>query len=189
MMRPYSIYIDPGHGGKDYGAVSPDGKYREKDIVLDIGLLFRRCILEGDYLYMPYMTRRTDRYITLDARCRMANERGVDAFVSLHINSAENPAAEGLEIWHSPGSHKSKILAAELYVTLLAVMPGINGRGIKEKDFYVLKNSTMPAALVEFEFLSNPQEYATNIEAQRRIAKGMAETVEMFFEGGYHDEQ
>jgi len=186
-MRPYSIYIDPGHGGKDSGAVSPDGKYREKDIVLDIGRLFRRCVFDGDYLYTPYMTRLSDRYITLEARCKMANEKGVNAFISLHCNSSTNPLAEGLELWHYPNSQRSKLLALELYGTLLAYIP--NGRGVKEANFYVLKYTTMPAVLIEFEFLSNPQEYITDTQAQRRVVKAMAETVEMFFEGGYHDEQ
>jgi len=187
-MRPYSIYIDPGHGGKDCGAVSLDGKYREKDIVLDIGRLFRRCVLDGDYLFTPYITRLSDRYITLEARCKMANERRVDAFISLHLNSAVSPVAEGLEVWHYPGCHKSKLLALELHLALKSAMPGIKERGVKEGNFYVLKHTNMPAVLVELEFLSNPQEYATDIQAQRRIAKGMAETVEMFLEGGYHDE-
>jgi N-acetylmuramoyl-L-alanine amidase len=72
-------------------------------------------------------------------------------------------------------------------------MPGINGRGVKSSDMaphgslYVLENVTMPAALIEFEFLSNPKEFIEDIEDQRRVVKGLAETVEEFLESGEHE--
>jgi len=193
-MRPYSIYIDPGHGGKDDGATSPDGKFREKDVVLNVGRLFKRAVIQGDYLYYAYLTRFSDRYLTLNARCKMANERGADLFISLHCNSATSPLAEGVEVWYCRGSERSKLLAAELFRSLLLTMPGISGRGIRPSDesphgsLYVLEHTIMPAALIEFEFLSNPQEFITDTNDQRGVVRGLAETVEAFLEGGYHDE-
>jgi len=190
--RFYRIYADPGHGGNDWGAIGPDG-IKEKDIVLQIGQLFKRVVVQGDYLYWPYLTRFSDRYLTLAARCKLANDRKVDLFVSLHCNSVANPEPEGVEVWFKKKSESSKSLAAELYLSLLSSMPGINGRGVKSSDMaphgslYVLENVTMPAALIEFEFLSNPKEFIGDIEDQRRVVKGLAETVEEFLESGEHE--
>jgi len=187
--RPYSIFIDPGHGGKDPGAISPDGKNIEKNIVLDIGRLLRRCILDGDYLFYPYMTRLSDRYLTLGARCKLANDKKADLFISLHCNSAESVLAEsvlaeGLEVWYHKNGQVSKFLASELYPALMSAIPDINGRGIKEGTFYVLEHTIMPAVLIEFEFLSHPKEYVSDIAVQRRTAVAIAETVEEFLEAG-----
>ena len=188
---PYKIIIDPGHGGKDDGAVSPDG-VKEKDVVLQIGQLFKRVVVQGDYLYYAYLTRFSDRYLTLPARCKLANDRNVDLFISLHLNSFRTPQPEGVEVWYKKKCKKSLSLAAELYLSLLNLMPGISGRGVKSSadaphgSLYVLENVNMPASLIEFEFLSNPQEFVSSIEDKRRIVVGLAETVEEFLEGGEH---
>lgn len=187
--RPYSVMLDPGHGGKDRGAVGPDGLI-ESSIVLDIGRLWKRCVVQGDYLYYAYLTRFTDRYITLPARCKLANDRKVDLFISLHCNSFHTSKPEGVEVWFKKKCKRSVSLAAELYLSLLGTMPEIAGRGAKssadapEGSLYVLENVNMPAALIEFEFLSNPKHFVSDIEDQRRVVKGLAETVEEFLESG-----
>jgi len=192
--RPYRIYLDPGHGGKDPGAVAPDNLI-EKDIVLDIGRLWKRCVINGDYLYDAYLTRFSDRYLTLNERCKLANDRAVDLFISLHCNSFTRPDPEGVEVWYKRACKKSIALAEELYLSLINLMPGISGRGIKPSSdaphgsLYVLENVNMPAALIEFEFLSNPQRFVSEIEDQRRIVKGLSETVEEFLESGEHEEK
>ena len=189
--RFYKITIDPGHGGKDPGAMGPDG-LTESSIVLDIGRLWKRCVIQGDYLYYAYLTRFSDRYLTLPARCKLANDRNVDLFISLHLNSFWTPQPEGVEVWYKKKCKKSLSLAAELYLSLLNLMPGISGRGVKSSadaphgSLYVLENVNMPASLIEFEFLSNPQEFVSSIEDKRRIVVGLAETVEEFLEGGEH---
>lgn len=187
--RPYKIMLDPGHGGKDVGTVGPDGLI-EKNIVLDIGRLWKRCVIQGDYLYYAYVTRFTDRYLTLPARCKLANDRNVDLFISLHCNSYHHSKPEGVEVWFKKGCNKSVSLAAELYLSLLDSMPKIAGRGAKSSadapkgSLYVLENVKMPAALIEFEFLSNPKHFVSDIEDQRRVVKGLADTVEEFLESG-----
>jgi N-acetylmuramoyl-L-alanine amidase len=187
--RFYRLLIDPGHGGKDCGAIGPDG-IKEKDIVLQIGQLFKRAITQGDYLYYAYLTRFSDRYLTLAARCKLAKERKTDLFISLHCNSVARVDPEGMEVWYKRKCKRSVSLAAELYLSLLNLMPGISGRGVKSSadaphgSLYVLENVDMPAALIEFEFLSNPQHFVSDIEDQRRIVKGLAETVEEFLESG-----
>ena len=158
--------------------------------MLDIGRLWKRCVIQGDYLYYAYLTRCSDRYLTLAARCKLANDRKVDLFISLHCNSFRNSKPEGVEVWFKKNCNKSVSLAAELYLSLLSTMPEIVGRGAKSsKDapqggLYVLENVNAPAALIEFEFLSNPKHFVSDIEDQRRVVKGLADTVDEFLESG-----
>ncbi|MDD5675254.1 MAG: N-acetylmuramoyl-L-alanine amidase [Chitinivibrionales bacterium] len=81
-----TVVIDPGHGGKDPGAIGPKKKINEKDVVLEIGLLLRELIKAKTNLTV-YMTRETDVFIPLQDRTRFANEKKADIFVSIHANS------------------------------------------------------------------------------------------------------
>ena len=89
--------IDPGHGGKDPGAIGPSG-LMEKDVVLEIGRLVREQ-LAADRRYDVRMTRDSDIFIPLEERTAMANQAGADLFVSLHINSSRNRRAEGISTY------------------------------------------------------------------------------------------
>ncbi len=95
LRRPrVRVMIDPGHGGKDPGAVGPSG-LREKDVVLAIGRLVRDR-LARDEGFDVWMTRDSDVYIPLEERTAMANRSHADVFVSLHINASRNRKARGV---------------------------------------------------------------------------------------------
>jgi len=91
------VMLDPGHGGKDPGAVGPTG-LKEKDVVLAIGRMVRER-LARDGMYDVRMTRDTDVFIPLEERTAMANQARVDIFVSLHINASPNRNAEGISTY------------------------------------------------------------------------------------------
>ena len=80
-----TIVIDPGHGGKDPGAIGPNG-VKEKDIVLSIGLKLAEQLKQYKGLTV-YMTRSDDTFIPLVGRTRFANDKKADVFVSIHANS------------------------------------------------------------------------------------------------------
>ncbi len=80
-----TIVIDPGHGGRDPGAIGPSG-VKEKDVVLAIGLALRDA-LEKANLVKVFMTRSSDKFIPLCKRTQIANEKEADLFVSIHANS------------------------------------------------------------------------------------------------------
>ncbi|MHB1012601.1 MAG: N-acetylmuramoyl-L-alanine amidase [Desulfobacteria bacterium] len=87
------VMIDPGHGGKDPGAIGPTG-LKEKDVVLAIGRKIREKLTRSGGFDVR-MTRDEDVFIPLEERTAMANKGRVDLFVSLHINASRNRRAEG----------------------------------------------------------------------------------------------
>jgi N-acetylmuramoyl-L-alanine amidase len=95
---PPVIVIDPGHGGKDPGAISKS-KIREKDVVLAISKKLAQS-LKKRLGAKIFFTRAGDQFVTLDYRNRFANQRRCDLFLSIHANASPNKKAEGLEIYY-----------------------------------------------------------------------------------------
>ena len=92
------IVIDPGHGGRDAGAVGYYSHVHEKDVVLAIGKRLARVVRERLGCEV-IMTRTTDRFLTLEERTAIANTRNADLFISLHTNAHQNRAAYGIETY------------------------------------------------------------------------------------------
>ncbi len=107
-----NIVIDPGHGGKDPGAIGPMGT-REKDIVLDIALRLRD-MLRKHGKYNVVMTREGDTYLSLAKRVEFANAIGTDLFISIHINSLPQKHVDLIETYYyGPPSDKGTLRLAE----------------------------------------------------------------------------
>ncbi len=92
------IVIDPGHGGHDTGTIGPNG-YREKDLVLDVGLRLRK-LLEQKIGCDVVMTRSDDTFIPLEERTAIANEKAADLFISIHANASRDRTARGIETYY-----------------------------------------------------------------------------------------
>src|SRR6185369_2411795 len=92
------IVVDPGHGGKDPGAIGHGG-LQEKDVVLSMGLILARK-LKDELGIDAVMTRSTDVFIELQERTAIANQVGADLFVSLHANASLNRSASGMEVYY-----------------------------------------------------------------------------------------
>ncbi len=93
------IVVDPGHGGKDYGAPGFVPVVHEKDVVLEIAKRVARKIRE-DLNCEAILTRSEDRYLTLEERTAFANTRNADLFVSIHTNASRDPRAFGIETYY-----------------------------------------------------------------------------------------
>ena len=109
------IIIDPGHGGKDSGAVGRQG-LKEKDLTLDIGKrayhLFKKVMPNAEVI----LTRKADRFVSLEERVSIANKNRGDVFISLHINSSENNGAKGFEVYSldvASDRHSERLAARE----------------------------------------------------------------------------
>jgi N-acetylmuramoyl-L-alanine amidase len=97
-LKVKTIVIDPGHGGKDPGAMSKSGMC-EKNFVLDIGKRLRN-LLRSKGSYDIRMTRETDVFVPLEERTDFANQNGADLFVSIHVNASRSPDVSGIETYY-----------------------------------------------------------------------------------------
>ncbi len=110
-LKVKTIVIDPGHGGKDPGAIGVSG-LQEKAVVLDLAKRLK-SLLENKYTV--YLTRDSDIYIPLEKRTIFANEKSADIFISLHVNSCKDPANRGIETYYlSLASDESARLTAAI---------------------------------------------------------------------------
>lgn len=121
-----SIVIDPGHGGKDTGAIGPRG-LKEKDVVLDIALRLRR-LLVGRLGARVLLTRSDDTFVPLEERAAIANKAQADFFISLHVNSAPQVRATGVETYYlsrepSDGDARASATRENLALNLEGVGP------------------------------------------------------------------
>ena len=102
-----TVVIDPGHGGKDPGAISRNGKFKEKNITLSVAQKLGKLI-NGKYPEIKVIyTRSTDKYVELAQRAEIANRNKADLFISIHVNSAKSVQARGTETFVM-GAHKSE---------------------------------------------------------------------------------
>lgn len=168
VTRP-KIIIDPGHGGRDAGAVNEAFQLKEKELALRTSLALADSLRTLGWQVV--LTRETDVFIPLADRPRFANERGGDLFVSIHYNAAQNPQAEGIEVFilttptaeEKEGSnllpgHKhlaqSMRLAWHLQHALIRQTREVD-RGVRRNRFAVLRDLQQPGVLVELGFLSH----------------------------------
>ena len=95
--KEFTVVIDAGHGGKDPGAVSANKKIYEKDITLAVALMVGESIASSHPEVKVLYTRKTDKFVGLNDRARMANKANADLFISIHVNAAKNRSAKGAE--------------------------------------------------------------------------------------------
>jgi N-acetylmuramoyl-L-alanine amidase len=108
------IVIDPGHGGKDVGAHTKDGLY-EKNVTLKVAKSLK-SLIEKDLGLKVYLTRESDKFVSLAARARFANEKGADIFLSIHANASTYLNISGCEtyFYDKDASDEQARLLAEL---------------------------------------------------------------------------
>ena len=179
IPQKVSVVIDAGHGGKDAGASNGDRK--EKDDNLNLALKVADCLEEKGIDYA--LTRTLDVYLSLENRCRFANIRSADLFVSLHRNSVSGDA-KGVEIWIGSENSRDERQFAQKILDGLEKAGISENRGVKSgyagegNDYYVNKNTEMTSCLVELGFISNEIDnelYDENIDA---YAKAIADAIE-----------
>lgn len=152
------VCIDPGHGGRDPGAVG--NGLREKDICLRLGLGLKDYLL-NHYPVSVVMTRQSDVAMSLGVRATLANNRGADVFISLHINGHSNTSAQGYEDFiHTSRAARTVRLQNALHPHVASVWTNVGraNRGKKSANFAVLRQTSMPAILLENGFISNQRD-------------------------------
>ncbi len=160
------IYIDQGHNPEGPNTGAEGNGLREQDITYRVGeALYRR--LENDPNYVARLSRPTaDTALgssnsgSLRARVEGAESFGADLFLSIHTNAAVNPQATGVEaLVYRLGTPVANL--AEEIVDEISDLTGLRERGVKARPgLYVLRETSMPAVLVELGFISNPSDAA-----------------------------
>ena len=172
-VEAYTVVLDAGHGGVQSGCAF-DGVL-EKDITLAVTLLAAEKLrAEG---VTVILTREDDTDVSLDKRCRIANDVGANLFVSIHCNSyTEDTSVSGFEGYYHNGTKGQRL--AE-YILEAANALGVKTRNVKDENFQVIRDTTMPAVLMEIGFLSNPAERneLQSEEYQNTIAKAISNGV------------
>lgn len=180
------VAVDPGHGGED-GGVTHAG-VKEKDVNLAVALLLRdRLEALGARVVM---TREDDHDSLLDNRASLnlrlykAREGEAQLLLSIHANSFPDPSQWGAQTFFHPDSPEGRRLALLVQEELVRLEPD-NYREALAADYYVLRNSKMPAALVELGFLSNPDDRRKLVDPgyQARLADSLARAVQRFVAG------
>jgi N-acetylmuramoyl-L-alanine amidase len=149
------IFIDAGHGGKDFGAMGND--LHEKDVVLDIAMRIKKG-LSAYKDAQVLLSREKDKFLTLDERTDIANDWRADVLISVHNNSFKDKTAKGFESFIYSGNVSSGTIAFQnvLHAEIMREMGAeIEERGKKRANFHMLRESNMKAILTENLFLSN----------------------------------
>lgn len=165
------VVIDPGHGGRDPGAVGIGG-LQEKQINTAISNRVQQQLQAAGITVL--MTRSSDVFVDLDARAQYANRAGANVFVSIHANaiSMDRPEVNGLETYYFSSGER---LARSIHSAVLGNV-SMRDRGVRQARFYVLRYTTMPSVLVETGFVTGAEDAARfrDPAAVNRIADGIA---------------
>ncbi len=170
-----TVVIDAGHGGRDNGAQI--GKVYEKHLALDTSVRLERYLRKMGY--RTVMTRRTDTFVSLPERVRIANQQRDAIFVSVHFNYTWKSEVSGLETFYfNSGGQR---LASQVQPLLIRNTRS-NNRDAKFARYFVIRNTTMPSILVEGGFVSNEWERERLKSAKFRdaIARAVAEGIHRY---------
>lgn len=171
------VIIDPGHGGNDVGA-QYDGR-NEKDDNLELALLVAEKLKDSGVKVK--LTRDDDTFISLENRCKFANRRRAELFVSLHRNSAEN--GKGVEIWISSDEPQKDSRLAENILQGLDKVGISKNRGVKSGyaqgngNYYVNSHTDMPSCLAEIGFITSETDNALLDKNLEEYAEAIAEGI------------
>jgi N-acetylmuramoyl-L-alanine amidase len=149
------VLIDPGHGGKDPGAIGIGG-VREKDVILPIGRRIAAILQQNGV--QAVLTRDSDYFVTLPGRVQLAERANADVFVSIHANAIGpgRPDVSGLEVYYyDSGLGLARIVHNNILQSL-----NVRDRGVRRARFYVLRKSSMPSILVETGYLTGREDIA-----------------------------
>ncbi|MDD7353386.1 MAG: N-acetylmuramoyl-L-alanine amidase [Peptoniphilaceae bacterium] len=180
-----NIIIDPGHGGKDSGAIALDGYTYEKDL----NLLVAESLMEklnSNPEINATITRTRDEYVKLLDRASVSNDKNADLFLSIHFNSSDNSSANGIEVLYASENNISikdtvqKHFANCLQKALIKETGAVD-RGIKNRPAIIVLNKTKNvSALAELGFLSNESDLETIKDPDYidKLARGLYNGIE-----------
>ncbi|MFD2043698.1 N-acetylmuramoyl-L-alanine amidase [Ornithinibacillus salinisoli] len=166
----YTIVLDPGHGGKDPGAIGHNGVL-EKDIILSTTRKIAEHLRSTGANVI--LTRTDDYFVSLDERIEVSNINEADAFLSIHYNSFSMQSVGGFNTYYY--SNETDLGLAQAIHTSLAGEIKLRNRGIIRDDYRVLRKNNSPAVLIELGFITNSNDLVViqTEDYQNRVAKAI----------------
>ncbi|WP_458122039.1 N-acetylmuramoyl-L-alanine amidase [Paenibacillus sp. Z6-24] len=169
------VVIDAGHGYQDPGAVGSQTTEKKLNLALALKV---EALLKNDPNIDVVLTRSDDTFLELKERVKVAEKLNADVFVSIHANSSSSSAASGTETYYQRSS--SKKLAQTIHKYFVAAT-GFKDRGVQYGNFHVIRETTMPAVLLEVGFISNRAEESKMMDSAKQdqvaasVVKGIKE--------------
>ncbi len=182
----YTIFVDPGHGGSDPGAIY--GELKEKDINLKVSLKLAEKLKNKGYIV--YLLRENDITLSLDDRVKFINDKinlnnlllSSSILISIHTNAAFSPDVRGIEICYANDLSESLV---KTFIEVFNSNGFVVRRSIKGK-FYVLSRVSIPSVIVEMGFITNEfdRNLLLNDEFQNKLIDKIIEVIDKYVEGG-----
>lgn len=176
-----TIFIDPGHGAQDAGAIG--NGLLEKNINLEVALKLQSRLHQAGALTV--MSRTSDTFDSLQTRVSKGAQASADVFISIHANANDNSRANGTETYYDTtyAAANSIKLAQKVQLRMVSAL-GTKDRGVKTAGFYVIKYSKMPSILLETGFVTSPIDASIlkSSAAKDRLASGIATGVSNYFD-------
>lgn len=177
------IVIDPGHGGADRGAKV--GSAIEKKLAMRTAIYLKRYLTQKGFRVL--LTRSGDETVSLDKRASIANKTKCHLYVSLHFNAHHNKSVNGIEVfYYNKGLQwrkaRSKRVADSVLKEVIRSTKALS-RGVKHGNFHVIRETNMPAILVEGGFITNNEERQKIEQAQylKQLANSIGKAVHRYF--------
>ncbi|WP_157721690.1 N-acetylmuramoyl-L-alanine amidase [Tumebacillus avium] len=186
------LVLDPGHGGRDPGAVGK--RLKEKDVNLKACLYLRDALVRAGFQVLMTRDKDTERVpgvtdaVDLKARAMLANTNSADLYVSWHYDASADENVHGVSVWiHPSQKDKTAYYKADLLSHHIAAATGQKHRGVYLGDFQVLRDTMMDALLIEGGFITNAAEEARIGDERflQRQAEAAAEALCKIFDRRY----
>lgn len=164
-----AIMIDAGHGPETAGKRSPDGVLREFSFNNAIADLVKQYLIEEGFTVI--FAHKAQEDVPLTVRTKLANSLSVDAFVSIHANAfgSDWNSVNGIETFVYPTASKESIALASLVQSALITTCNRTDRGVKKANYAVLRETRMPAILIECGFMTNREEASLLMKKAYRV--------------------
>jgi N-acetylmuramoyl-L-alanine amidase len=177
-FKDKTIVIDPGHGGRDVGAIGASGAFEKDFAFLTAHELKQELKILGANVLLA---RPDDEFVSLGSRISFSNMMNSDAFISIHYNSVpELPEVTGIETYYF--QEQNEKLASYIQTELIKATEA-NDRGTTHENYLVIMQSVKPAVLVELGFISNEEKenLLGTIGYQKKIVSGIINGLGKYF--------
>lgn len=177
-LKDKVIVIDPGHGGSEDGNVN--NEIKEKNANLYIGLLCSEMLINKGA--QVKLTREKDENLSLFDRVSLINKIRPDIFISIHQNSFMSPGVNGVEGYYYPRDEEA-LAVGRLMIRVISEQLGLKERGMKEGDYFILREAKVSGVILECMYLSGNRDFTKYTEDNyKKLARAIYESICLYYD-------